>query len=388
MILIRTEKLAKKLMEFKTVSPAQDAAIFEFLKGYLEEKGVDAEVHNIDGVKNLTAETGDGEPSICFNGHLDVVEPGTGWEVTEPFEPVIKDGKIYGRGATDMKAGAAAEIKAFLDLHEDPEFEGSATLMLVGDEEIGGENGTKPLVDSYYESDHGFDYVLVGEPTDLDIQVATRGVFWVDVYLRGDTVHASRVHKADQNVLRELPKALESIKNIELSNSHNELLPDPTVEVTTVSADDTYNSLPAEVHIGLDIRYVPEQKSDEIMDDLRRELADLDCEIRVEPKIDHGGAFELEDEKFKTVATEELEKIIGRTPEHITDGGASDGRFFAQRGTQYIELGLNQEMVHREDEYCKIDQLRKMREAYYRISKRLASDQQQAKSEKQVKEGA
>jgi len=95
--------------------------------------------------------------------------------------------------------------------------------------------------------------------------------------------------------------------------------------------------------------------------------------VKVEVEQDHGGAFELEDDMFRSTARNVLEKVIGREPEQITEGGASDGRFFAEKNTPFIELGLNQESVHGENEYCKIDNMRQLREGYYKIVKNLST---------------
>lgn len=371
---MKTEKIAEELIKYRTVSPVKDSEVFEFLKGILEEHGVNAEIHEINGVYNLTAETGSGDTSICLNGHLDVVEPEGQWSVTEPFNPLVLDGKLYGRGATDMKGEVAALIKAFLDLHKDSEFNDRAVLMIVGDEEIGGFNGSKALVEDYYENGKGFDYALVGEATDLDIQVGTRGVLWVNVLLEGEGVHASRGDIVEMNVMEELPEVLERLNSFQMNYSNKGSLPQPSKEVTRVDSTDTYNSVPGEVEIGLDIRYLPSQSVDEIVQEIKDVLKNVNCGIRVEVEHDHGGAFELDDEKFREACKQALTDIRGQVPKQITDGGASDGRFFAEEGTPFIELGLNQESVHAENEYCELENLRKLREAYYGISKRLVKE--------------
>lgn len=369
---MKVEKIAEELISYQTVSPVEDPEIFEFMKGILEEHGVDAEIREIDGVYNLVAETGSGGVSVCLNGHVDVVEPEGEWSVTDPFDPEVKDGDLYGRGATDMKGEVAALMKAFLNLHQDSEFNDRTVLMLVGDEELGGFNGSKPLVEEYYENNEGFDYAIVGEPTDLNIQVGTRGVLWLNVVLEGEGVHASRAEMAEMNVMRELPEALERIQDLNLSYENEGDLPDPSKEVTTIDSTETYNSLPGQITIGMDIRYLPSQSVEEIVNEIQEELEELDCGVRVEVEQDHGGAFELEDQNFRDTITEVLEDVIGRKPEHITEGGASDGRFFAEKNTPFIELGLNQESVHGENEYCNITNMRQLREGYYRIVKNLS----------------
>ncbi|MDY6771157.1 MAG: M20/M25/M40 family metallo-hydrolase [Candidatus Nanohaloarchaea archaeon] len=358
-------ELAQELMKFDTTSPVTDPDIMEFLERFLQVEGIDTEIRDIDGVKNLVATTGSGDTSICFNGHLDVVPPESGWEVTEPFEPVVKDGRLYGRGAADMKAAAAAQVMAFTDLHDNPSFEGELTLMLAGDEEQGGFKGTKPMV----EDMPSFDYAVVGEPTDLNIQVGTRGVFWLTVFLEGEPAHAARP-EAGTNVLERVPEIIKKLQKLEMEYEPDAKLPDPSFTVTGVETDMTQNSIPGEALIQVDARYLPSQNPASIVKRVRDLLTDNGVDARVEV-IDHGGAFKLDDDRFQRIATEVLTEVRGEEPRHITEGGASDGRFFAARGTPFIELGVNQEPGHTTDEYCSVESVSQLREAYRGIAKRL-----------------
>lgn len=360
-----TIALARQLMSHDTVSPVTSRDPYEPVIAVLEDAGIDHTVHEEGDVVNLTARTGNGEPHVCLNGHLDVVPPGNGWTVTEPFDPVVEGGTLYGRGAADMKAALAAQIMAFVDLAQDPSFDGTATLMVVGDEEEGGFDGTQPLVERFPD----IDYALIGEATDMDIQVGTRGVLWLDIHLEEDEVHASRPHLTD-NVLEQAGAIIDRLGDISLSDAEDEELPAPTATVTVVEADTTQNSIPGEARIGMDIRYVPAQSEESLITDVRDALAPLDLDYRIET-VDHGGAFTLEDDHFREVATEVLTEVRGEPPEHITDGGASDGRFFAERGTPFIELGVNQEPVHQHDEHCQVETLPKLRQAYRDIAARL-----------------
>jgi succinyl-diaminopimelate desuccinylase len=368
---MKTEEIAEELISYETVSPVESPEIFQFLKGLIEKEGVDAEIKEFNGVYNLVAETGSGSPSICFNGHLDVVEPEGQWSVTHPFDPVIQDGRLYGRGATDMKAAFAAQLKAFLDLHRDTDFDGRVVLMGVGDEEIGSFNGSKPLTEEYYSSGEGFDYTIVGEPTDLNVQVGTRGTLWLNVVMEGEGIHASRADKAEMNVMRELPKVLDKLNNFELEYREKGKLPEPSLEVTRVRTTQTYNSVPGELEIGLDIRYLPCQNVEDIVSSVQQVSEEVDCGIRVEVEQDHGGAFELKEGKFSKAAISALEEVRENLPEKITEGGGSDGRYFARKGTPFIELGVNQRYVHAENENCRVENLEKLRKAYYMIAKKL-----------------
>lgn len=361
-----TLALAKDLMRYDTISPVTDPAVFRFLEGVLADQGIEAEIHESNGVYSLTAETGAGEPRICLNGHVDVVEPGNGWTVTDPFEPVVKDGKLYGRGAADMKAALAAQIMAFIDLHRDG-FEGHATLMVVGDEEEGGFNGTQPLIAELPR----FDYAVVGEPTDFNVQVGVRGIYWADIFLHGQTAHASRPQQG-VNATDALPRVLEALRDLELTHEPDEALPAPTAPITVVETDGPQNSIPGEARIGLDIRYTPGMTEKDVENDVRAALDPLDVDYGMRI-VDHGAAFKLTDDRFRSIVTDAIQKVRGTRPDHITDGGSSDGRFFAGDGMPFVEIGVNQEPVHQQDEHCAVDDLPDLRDVYCLIAKRLAS---------------
>ncbi len=359
-------ELARELLKFDTVSPVTDPDVMEFLERFLQVEGIEPEVREIGNVKNLIARTGDGGTSVCLNGHLDVVQPGKDWTVTDPFEPVVEDGRLYGRGAADMKAAVAAQVMAFVDLHNNNDFDGEVTLMLVGDEEKGGFNGTKPLVQEM----EPFDYAVIGEPTDLNVQVGTRGVLWVNVFIEGESAHASRPGVAD-NVMEDVPAVIRELQELEMEHEPDDVLPDPSFTVTGVETDMTQNSIPAEALVQADVRYLPGQDPAYIVARVEEILEDRGVDARVE-SVDHGGAFTLEDERFRETATEVLTDVRGDEPDHITEGGASDGRFFAERGTPFIELGVNQEPGHMADEYCSVESISTLREAYAGIVERLS----------------
>lgn len=360
--------LARELIAVDTVSPVRSVAPYRPIIDILEERGIDHEIREYDGVQNLTAEIGSGSPRLCFNGHLDVVAPGTGWTVTDPFEPLVSDGRLYGRGAADMKAGVAAEVAAFVDLHESSTFDGSVVLMIAGDEELGGVNGTARMVESYAD----VEYAIVGEPTDLDVQVATRGTLWIDVILEGTPVHVARSHLGE-NVIEDLPGVISALSTLELEYEPDDILPDPGFEVTVVRTDDTQNSLPGTARIGIDVRTVPGQTPAGIRRQIHAVLEPLGVEYAVET-TDHGGPCKLIDDRFRQATVEVMTDLRDAPVREITDGGASDGRFFAARGVPFVELGTSQKPAHQADEHCPVGDLQVLRTAYAQIAERLAAE--------------
>jgi succinyl-diaminopimelate desuccinylase len=361
--------LASELIAFDTTSPLTSDESLRIVADLLDNVGIDATIHSFEEVKNLTAEFGSDDPTVCFNGHMDVVPPGSGWTETEPFEPLRCNGFLYGRGAADMKGALAAEILAFIDLYRCDGFDGRAVLMIAGEEEVGGDDGTARLAERFPD----VDFVIVGEATDLDIQVATRGILWLDVVVEGQAVHASRAHLAP-NLIADLPRVLEALTALELDCASDEVLPDPSAEVTIVRSDETQNSTPDEVRIGMDFRYLPTQSPVEIRRQVDRTLAPLGLDYRIE-MTDHGGAYKLSDDRFLRVVTTTLEEARGESVCHIGAGGASDGRFFSERGIPFVEIGVEQESVHQANERCSIADLRILRETYCGVAERLSETQ-------------
>ena len=355
-------ELAEKLIETETVTPVEDPGLYQRIASLLRSHGIEPEIQEYSDVQNLKASFGSGT-SICFNGHLDVVEPEGEWEKTQPFKAFQDTEYIYGRGASDMKGGLAAEIAAFIELKQEG-FPGKLTLMIGGDEELGGRHGTAEMV-------NGYDYAVIGEPTDLNVQVGTRGVLWLDVTLYGQGIHASRASQAELKVTEELPDAVDRLENIEFDQSDDKL-PDPGLEVTKIETTSTYNSVPGKVEIGLDIRYLPGMEEEEIKEKVRESLAGIEASYEVKTRVNHGGAYKLQDEKLRQASLKALESV-GAEPVETTEGGASDGRHFARNGTPFVEIGPEKDTAHSEDERARKESIKKLKKAYKKLARDLAT---------------
>ncbi len=357
-------ELAKKLLGFETVSPLEEKEPLVFLKNVLEEQGIDSEIIQENGVYSLYSEFG-GEDKICFNGHIDTVCSNGDW-TRKPFQPEIVEGKIYGRGASDMKSGLAAEVMAYIDIFRDPEFSGGASLMVTGDEEIGGFDGTEKLLEMHGEK---IKYAVIGEPTGLDIQVGMRGVVWPTIIIEGESVHSSRPEKVD-NILEKLPEVLEKLKNVELTYEKPENLEEPTWPVTNVSTAGGTNSIPGKVEIEMDVRTVPSMKPETIRKDIEEAMEETGVEYRVEVR-EMGKPVTLDDEKFLEKVEQVVGKITGKKPDRSFSGGSSDARFFSAENIPVVEIGPEEETAHMKDEYCSTDKIRELRKIYRETAKEL-----------------
>ena len=362
---MKAEDIARRLISQETVSPVSSGSTFGYLKRMLESHGLKPDIREYGGVCNLYA--GFGDESMCFNGHIDVVPPGNGW-TSDPFDPVVTDGRLYGRGASDMKGGLAAQIAAFLEL-KDREHRG-ASLMIAGDEEQGGRKGTSAVLQDLREDGRLPEVAVIGEPTDLDIQVGMRGIVWLDVHVFGDEYHASKPRLGD-NAASDLPDVLEALNSLEMSHSEDDRLPEPTSEVTAIDTSDVYNSTPSRITVGMDIRYVRSQSPKTIVRDVEAALSEVDADYRVEVRGNHGEPFLLEDRSLQEAAVSAVESVTGNTPEAVTSGGASDGRFFAREDIPFVEIGLDTEEVHTANESCSVQRMRQLKESYVEFAERI-----------------
>lgn len=358
-------ELAKKLIKFETLSPVTSEESLHFISEYLEEHGIDSNIHEFNDVLSLTASTGNKRPRICFNGHIDVVDPGSGWSVTDPFTPTIKRGKLYGRGASDMKGNLAGLINSFIQLHQDQKFESEIELMVVGDEEQGGFHGTAKLL----QNNADFDYAIVGEPTTFDLKVGARGITWVTIKIHGESAHAATPEHVD-SIVEKLPDVIDALASMEMTYDESDEFPAPTAPVTSIRTDDTQNKIPAEIQIKMDIRTAFGQSVETIREDLNDALNPLDVEYSMEIE-NHGDAHRLHDKEFRDIASHVIEDVSGERPEFIIKGGSSDGRFFAERGIPYIRFGVDEEPNHQIDEYCHVEYLEKVSEVYSKMARQL-----------------
>jgi Acetylornithine deacetylase/Succinyl-diaminopimelate desuccinylase and related deacylases len=358
-------EIAQELISQETVSPIESGDAFQYLIQVLESHDVEPELREYGGVYNLYA--GFGDESVCFNGHMDVVPPGNGW-TSEPFDPVVADGRLYGRGASDMKGGLAAQIAAFLELKE--RGHSGASLMVVGDEEQGGRRGTSAMLQDLREEGRLPKVAVIGEPTDLDIQVGMRGIVWLDIHVFGDEYHASKPRLGD-NATSDLPEVLKALNGLEMSHSEDDKLPKPTSEVTAVNTGDVYNSTPSRITVGMDIRYVRSQSPKTIVRDVESALSEVEADYRVEVRSNSGEPFLLENRGFQEAAVSAVESVTGDTPEAVTSGGASDGRFFAREDIPFVEIGLDTEEVHVANESCSVHRMRQLKESYVQLAERI-----------------
>ncbi len=349
---MKTEKLAERLIEVETESPVTDADKFEPVHSFLSGHGFEYEMHSHGGVKSLTAGHGSGHPSICLCGHYDVVPAEEDWSVTGPFTPLRREGRLYGRGASDMKGGLAAQMLAFVDLAENEDFQGRVTLMVTGDEELGGPEGAASLLEQSSE----YEVALIAEPTDMKVQTGFRGKIHLDLMLRGSGGHASRPEEAE-NPVDALPGVIEALQSIEWGKDSTPL-PPTTSAVTQLETANPQNSIPSEIRIGMDVRNDTSHGFESVKEKMEQEMPDVDYSV----ELDHQKPpVMVEDEELIGSLENAFRSVRGRNPALTTEGGSSDGAHFSRHGVPSLEIGPQQGSIHGPDEYCRIEDIRDLR---------------------------
>ncbi len=366
--------IAKALIACPSVTP-KEAGVLDVLSGYLEPLGftIWRETFHEDGyenVENLYARLGTGSPNLCFAGHTDVVPAGdeSAWD-SPPFEPTVKEGYLYGRGAEDMKGAIAAFVAAVSRFKETGIWDsasGSISFLITGDEEGIAINGTRKMLDWLKGKGEQIDHCLVGEPTNPNhmgemIKIGRRGSALFDVTVRGMQGHVAYPDRADNPI----PRLIEILYELEHHplDKGTEFFPPSNLEITTVDVQNsTDNLIPAAAHARFNIRFNDlhsgaslEKWATEICRK-HDENVELNCRIS-------GEAFRNHDETLTQAVVAAVKKVTGHTPALSTTGGTSDARFIKDV-CPVIECGTTGRTAHAVNENVSLKTLEQLAEIY------------------------
>ena len=323
-------------------------------------------------VDNLYARLGDSGPNFCFAGHTDVVPVGDAdaWSL-EPFAADIRDGILYGRGATDMKGAVAAFIAA-VDIFLAKcggSFEGSISLLITGDEEGPSINGTRKVLDWLDKRGERLDHCLVGEPTNPDalgdmVKIGRRGSITGTLAVHGVQGHVAYPHLAD-NPLPRLVRMLDRICQHTFDEGTEHFSP-TNLELATIDVGNSAaNVIPSQAKAVFNIRFNTEQTSDGLQEWLHRQCAavggeyELDFHLSAQPFLTEPGPFT---ELIARAVTD----VTGQRPALTTTGGTSDARFIHHH-CPVAEFGLISESMHKVDEQASVSDIENLAGIYARI---------------------
>lgn len=370
-----TLELAKDLISRASVTP-EDGGCQKLIASRLEKIGFNAEHLCFSEVDNLWITHGNGAPYLIYVGHTDVVPTGPleNW-TSDPFQPEIRDGHLYGRGAADMKGSVACMVTALERfIKEHPAHKGTVGMLLTSDEEGPSINGTRKVVDFLNSKNIKIDWCLVGEPTCIKtvgdvIKNGRRGSLGATLKVYGVQGHVAYPQNAS-NPIHLVSPALAELGNTVWDNG-NEFYPPTSFQISNIhSGTGADNVIPGHVDIMFNFRFSTEVTHEELRSRVEQILDnhqlsyDIDWRLSGEPFLTPKG-------KLLDAVVASVKEITGNSPEISTSGGTSDGRFIAPTGAEVVELGPVNASIHKIDENVKVEDLETLSAIYQKILKQL-----------------
>jgi succinyl-diaminopimelate desuccinylase len=335
------KELLKELLLINSSTREGSNKAIEYCGQWLEENGLGVNIIENNGYKMLVSEIGSGDKKVIFNGHVDVVSG-----KDEQFIPRETDEKIYARGSADMKAGVASMMYAMVGL-KDKDLDVKIQLQIVSDEEIGGFNCTGYLVEQGYTGD----FVICSEPTQLGIALQAKGVLRLNVEVDGVPAHGSRPWEGE-NAIEKAFEVHNRIKELPFMQESSEYYPTPSLNLAIIEGGDVYNKVPGKCMLKYDIRYLPEQTKDRVVQEIE-EAVEGPVFVSMFSKPVRTDINDFYVQKIKSA----LEENTGTEAVFFGQHGSADTQFYAQLGIPAIEFGPVGENWHGNKENVEIDSL-------------------------------
>ncbi|HEX3396355.1 MAG TPA: succinyl-diaminopimelate desuccinylase [Steroidobacteraceae bacterium] len=366
----RTLQLTQELIARRSVSPT-DGGCQALMIDRLAALGFTVESLRFGPVDNFWAKRGNGGPVFCFAGHTDVVPSGPldEWR-SDPFEPVIRDGVLYGRGAADMKSGLAAMLTASEEfIGQNPAHRGTLAFLITSDEEGPSVDGTRRVVEVLRERQESIDWCLVGEPSSENtlgdtIKIGRRGSLSGRLTVHGIQGHIAYPQLADNPVHALAPALAELAARV--WDQGNEHFQPTSFQVSNISAGTgAPNVIPGELRARFNLRFSTEQS----VDGLKQIVEELLQRHRVKYSLEwfiSGQPFLTAPGTLSQAAARAVQEQLQISPKLTTGGGTSDGRFIAPMGAQVIELGVINESIHKVNECVRVEDIDRLHAIYRR----------------------
>lgn len=367
--------LTAELIQCPSVTPEEGGAL-TLLERYLSEAGFDCTRVDRGGVSNLFARWGDKghARSFGFNGHTDVVPVGdaAAWSV-DPFGAEIKDGIMYGRGATDMKSGVAAFAAAAIDFVSNTPPDGAIILTITGDEEGDAIDGTTALLDYMEGAQEQMSVCLVGEPTCPNemgemMKIGRRGSMTAYFTFTGVQGHSAYPHRA-KNPVPVMARLMDQLASHELDTGTDHFDASTLAVVTMDTGNPATNVIPAECRATLNIRFNDAHSGASLTAWMQEKAETIAAQtgVSVDMKVTISGeSFITPPGALSDLVGRAVEAETGRRPELSTSGGTSDARF-VQHHCPVVEFGLVGKTMHQVDEQVPVDQIHQLKAIYSRI---------------------
>jgi len=370
-----TLDFARDLIRQPSVTP-DDAGCQDLIAEALQPAGFKSEFLTFGEVRNVWLRRGQVNPLMVFAGHTDVVPTGPieQWHYP-PFDAVVQDGVLHGRGAADMKGSLAAMVTACQQFVIDhPNHQGSIALLITSDEEGPADNGTVKVVEKLCDREEIIDWCIVGEPTSREqigdvVKNGRRGSLGGKLTIKGVQGHVAYPHLADNPI--------HSAANIvtrlaaQTWDEGNECFPPTTFQVSNLnSGTGASNVIPAQAELDFNLRYSPESSVESI-----KERVNAVCQqISADHEIDWSRPnlpFQTQPGELIDAVSTAIYTVTGLSTDLSTEGGTSDGRFIAPTGAQVIELGPVNRTIHQINEQVAVADLETLATIYQKILENL-----------------
>ncbi|BAB12814.1 succinyl-diaminopimelate desuccinylase [Buchnera aphidicola str. APS (Acyrthosiphon pisum)] len=369
-------ELAKKLISIPSVSP-KDLGCQDIIIKRLCAIGFDIKRVNVNDTKNFWAFRGTGK-TLTFAGHTDVVPIGQDkdWQ-TDPFQPVIRSGYLFGRGSADMKGALAAMITAAERfVNKFPNHKGRLSFLITSDEESSAVDGTIKIVEYLMSKRDMIDYCIVGEPSSTNIvgdviKNGRRGSITANITIYGIQGHIAYPDLADNPIHKGLPVILK-ILSIKLDSGNDFFLPS-SINIANIHAGNGFNNvIPGSLFVQFNIRFSSEVSEKHIQSQIVNILNSNDINYSIE-WLFSGKPFITKKGLLIDTVIQSIFYFNKKKPILSTSGGTSDGRFIALMGSEVVELGLVNNTIHKVNECVKISDLKLLSCMYEDIMKNLLS---------------
>ncbi|MFZ1099973.1 MAG: succinyl-diaminopimelate desuccinylase [Steroidobacteraceae bacterium] len=368
-------ELARNLIARRSVTPA-DEGCQPVMAERLAALGFMIEPLRFGNVENFWARRGSGAPLFCFAGHTDVVPAGPleEWR-SDPFAPTIRDGRLYGRGAADMKSGLAAMITAteeFVGAHAD--HSGSIAFLITSDEEGPSVDGTKRVVQTLTERGERIDWCLVGEPSSEEsvgdtIKVGRRGSLSGRLTVHGVQGHVAYPQLAENPVHTLAPALAELTRRV--WDEGTEHFQPTTFQVSNLNAGTgAPNVIPGELKARFNLRYSPVQTLEKLKRAVEEILSRHGVRYTLEWYVS-GEPFYTPPGVLSRAVSDAVAGVTGRKPQLSTGGGTSDGRFIRPLGAQVVELGVVNASIHKVNESVAVADIDALHRMYVNVLSNL-----------------
>jgi succinyl-diaminopimelate desuccinylase len=344
--------LAERLISYDTSRPEELVAAAGFVKGWLESRDITVREVDHKGLPVLIAEVGRpaGKPatSVVLHGHLDVV-PGRSGQ----FEPRVEEDRLFGRGSYDMKGGLAAMMCALKDLERQERVR--VRLICVPDEES--EELDTRSTDAIVRMGLGGDFAITGEPTNLHIGVEAKGVLAMRIEVHGRSAHSSTPWLGDNAVLKAVD-VFRAIESLPFSRQSSELFDRPSINLGRIQGGDALNKVPDSCTMAVDVRYLPGQDPEEILDQVR-----AIPEVDVTRTFIHPPVSVSRTNPYVQALREAVTRTVHGETLSVGRDGASDAAAFLAAGIPAVEFGPVGGGHHGPEEWVSLSSLARYRRA-------------------------